>query len=102
LAVSASFDETPKVWDVAKGSELRTLKSHRDVVRGVALTVDGCLAVSASEDKTLKVWDVATGQELRTFQDYYSELKAGSDWCGTLSAEGMAGQAWTWSNITPK
>ena len=66
LAVSASGDNTLKVWDVASGQELRTLDGHTWRVTAVALTPDGRLAVSASGDKTLKVWDVASGQELRT------------------------------------
>ena len=66
LAVSASWDDTLKVWDVASGQALRTLAGHTSWVNAVALTPDGRLAVSASEDYTLKVWDVASGQELRT------------------------------------
>lgn len=70
LAVSASHDQTLKVWDisasldasVATGRELRTLHGHSGKVQSVALSGDGRLAVSASSDTTLRVWDVATGQ----------------------------------------
>ena len=65
-AVSASEDNTLKVWDLETGQELRTLAGHSDSVNGVAVTADGRRAVSASRDKTLKVWDLETGQELRT------------------------------------
>ena len=66
LAVSASEDETLKVWEVESGRELRTLTRPR----GFCLWRGGeggrAAAVSASEDKTLKVWDVESGRELRT------------------------------------
>ena len=47
-AVSASGDNTLKVWDLASGRELRTLTGHTDSVRAVAVTPDGQRAVSAS------------------------------------------------------
>ena len=74
LAVSASADNTLKVWDVVMGRELRTLARHSDKVMGVALSADGRLAVSASMDKTLKVWDAAMGRELRTLTGHSDEV----------------------------
>ncbi|MGA8030319.1 MAG: NB-ARC domain-containing protein, partial [Bryobacteraceae bacterium] len=60
-AVSASDDNTLKVWDLESGRELRTLEGHSRSVTGVALTADGKRAVSASSDHTLKVWDLESG-----------------------------------------
>ena len=53
--VSASYDGTVKVWDLASGRELRTLTGHSLPVTAVAVTGDGQRAVSASSDRTLKV-----------------------------------------------
>jgi WD40 repeat protein len=69
-AVSASVDNTLKVWDLESGHELRTLKGHSYGVSGVAVTPDGRRAVSASVDKTLKVWDLESGRELRTLKGH--------------------------------
>jgi WD40 repeat protein len=65
-AVSASHDDTLKVWDLASGAELRTLAGHGGGVTAVAVTPDGRCAVSASEDDTLKVWELASGEILAT------------------------------------
>jgi len=66
MAVSASRDNTLKVWEVESGRELRTLAGHTNRVTAVALSGDGRMAVSASHDNTLKVWEVGSGRELRT------------------------------------
>ena len=60
--VSGSADKTVKVWDVATGRELLSLKGHTDAVRSVAFSPDGKRIVSGSGDKTVKVWDAGNGQ----------------------------------------
>src|SRR5580700_548530 len=40
-AVSASADQTLKVWDLDAGVALRTLEGHSSFVNGVAVTPDG-------------------------------------------------------------
>ncbi len=69
-AVSASGDNTLKVWDLDSGRELRILEGHSEAVYGVAVTPDGKRAVSASRDNTLKVWDLDSGHELRTLKGH--------------------------------
>ena len=63
-AVSASEDNTLRVWDLESGQSLRTLEGHSIRVTRVAITPDGRRAVSASWDKTLRVWDLESGKEL--------------------------------------
>jgi len=75
-AVSASDDQTLKVWDIDSGKLLRTLEGHAGEVRAVALTADGRLAVSASNDRTLKVWDLENGKLLRTLEGHASAVNA--------------------------
>jgi WD40 repeat protein len=68
-AVSASYDNTLKVWDLESGRVLRTLEGH-SAIYGVALTPDGKRAVSAASDNTLKVWDLESGCALHTLEGH--------------------------------
>jgi WD40 repeat protein len=53
-----------KLWDVATGKELQTLKGHKAGVFSVAITADGKMLASGSGDGTVKLWDVSAGMEL--------------------------------------
>jgi len=79
-AVSASYDQTLKGWDLESGKELQTLAGHSSsvwgLVYGVAVTPDGKRTVSASLDKTLKVWDLESGKELQTLAGHSSVVEA--------------------------
>ena len=55
-AVSASQDQTLKVWDLERGVELLTLAGHTAWVSTVKLTPDVRRAVSASQDGTVRIW----------------------------------------------
>jgi WD40 repeat protein len=57
-ALSASADQTVRLWEVKTGKELRRLKGHTDLVYGVAFSPDGTQALSGSSDKTVRLWDV--------------------------------------------
>jgi hypothetical protein len=55
-----------KIWDVASGRELRTLKGNAGAVVIVAFSPDGSRLASATEQRIIKVWNAASGHELRT------------------------------------
>lgn len=64
--VSASFDNTLKVWDATSGRALLTLYEHTTEVTDCMYSPDGRSIVSSSWDKTLKVWDATSGRALLT------------------------------------
>ena len=95
---SASDDNTIKLWDVASGTELRTLNAHGKAVKSVvwdsastnnrkafisvAWSRDGKMLASASADETIKLWDVTSGIELRTLsghKDFVTSVSWSSD-----------------------
>src|SRR5262249_31937205 len=73
-AVSASYDQTFKVWNLDAGRELRTLKNLKPALRRVAVTAEGRRAVSASDDRTLEVWDLESGRKLHTLEGHLESI----------------------------
>jgi WD40 repeat protein len=70
--VSGSGDNTIKIWEVAKGKELRTLTGHSSGVYSVVYSPDGRYLASGSGDNTIKIWEVAKEKELRTLTGHSS------------------------------
>ncbi|CAG8621046.1 8724_t:CDS:2 [Ambispora gerdemannii] len=64
ILVSASLDNTIKIWSTKTGQCLRTLFGHVEGIWGLAL--DKLRMVSVAQDKTVKVWDIDTGKCLHT------------------------------------
>jgi WD40 repeat protein len=68
VAVTASDDETVRVWDLTTGTAFgESLPGHTGPVVAVATGIlpDGRLvAVTASWDETVRVWDLTTGTAL--------------------------------------
>jgi WD40 repeat protein len=66
LATGSWGQSEPKIWDVATGKELLTLKGHFSGIHSLAFTHNGEWLLSGSSDHTVRVWDAATGAPLRT------------------------------------
>jgi len=56
-ALSASSDNTLRLWDTATGETLRVFRGHSDRVTACQLSLDASKALSASDDKTMRLWD---------------------------------------------
>ncbi|GAB5364409.1 hypothetical protein AAMO2058_000967600 [Amorphochlora amoebiformis] len=63
LIISASMDQTVKLWSViGQRPLLRTYKGHSGAVRDVNFTVDGTKFYTASYDRYVKLWDTEYGK----------------------------------------
>lgn len=58
-AVSISYDNDARVWDVNDGRCLHVLKGHEAQLYGLAF--DGKRIATGSLDATARVWDVESG-----------------------------------------
>ena len=77
-ALSGSWDNTLKLWDLSSGTLLRTLEGYTTIVTAVAAAeVEGrTCALSGSEGGTLKLWDLSSGALLRTLQGHTGSVWA--------------------------
>jgi WD40 repeat protein len=68
FVVSASSDNTLKLWDFETGREMRTFRGHLNAVFCAAISPDGKYVASGCWDGTVKTWDIETGKEKSSFK----------------------------------
>jgi WD40 repeat protein len=65
MIVSASHDNTVKVWEADSGRALNTFRGHDSWVRSCAFSPDGRTVVSAGHDRRATLWNVTDYEEVR-------------------------------------
>ena len=60
--VTASDDETARVWDAETGKPVGLALQHKGRVHSTVFSADGRRVVTASDDATAQVWDAETGK----------------------------------------
>jgi hypothetical protein len=71
-ALTGSYDNTMRLWDVATGQLLQTYTGNHDIVMQVAFDSDARYVLSGSLDGVTTIWDRATGAavaKLFSFRD---------------------------------
>ncbi len=56
--VTASGDNTARIWDARSGKVLATLEGHSEYVGAASFSPDNTRVVTASSDGTGRIWDV--------------------------------------------
>jgi WD40 repeat protein len=99
--VSASYDQSIKVWDLGTGEELDTFRGHSDQVNALAFYASGRLA-SASWDGTVRLWDLEENREPLTLRGHRAAVKglAFSPDGTTLATGGSEGYLHVWDLAT--
>ena len=72
--VTASFDKTARIWDVASGTQVGVLEGHKEQVYSARFSPDGKRIVTASWDDTARVWNAANFTELTRFKGHTKDV----------------------------
>jgi WD40 repeat protein len=52
-----------RVWDLASGMLLLSLRGHLDAITSIAFSLDGRTLASGRADRTVRLWDLSTGKK---------------------------------------
>jgi WD40 repeat protein len=106
--VTASFDNTGRVWDAATGAAIVPLNGHSGWVTSAAFsyTDGGQRIVTASYDKTARVWNASTGEPLAVLSGHGAKLNGAAfspdDKLILTWSEDMTARLWdaaTWREV---
>ena len=68
--VTASFDASASIWDVATKVQIAVLRGHSSSVMSAAFSPDGNRVVTASVDKTARIWNVTPAKDVVTMRGH--------------------------------
>ena len=74
--VSASADNTIRLWDLRTGEALQTFTGHQAFVNAIALSPDERTFYSGSADGALLVWDTGTSSQRAEFAGHAGPVNA--------------------------
>jgi WD40 repeat protein len=104
--VTASWDQTVRIWDSATGKLLTSRPEHQAEVTSAAFSPDGTRVVSASYDQTAQVWDAVTGEPITTplqHQDAVLGAAFGPDGTRVITAsQDNTARIWDAATGTPR
>ncbi|MBI5477642.1 MAG: protein kinase [Deltaproteobacteria bacterium] len=102
--LAATEGEEVRLFDVATGKTVRTLKGHTAQTLTVAFSADGRRLASAGRDRTIGIWEVAAGTRLATLTahgDTVHSVRFSPDGA-LLASGGYDRRAFVWDLATGK
>jgi WD40 repeat protein len=72
--VTASEDNSTRIWDATTAQEIAILLGHAASVNSAAFSPDGTRIVTASEDNSTRIWDATTAQEIAVLRGHESAV----------------------------
>ena len=76
--VTASRDNTARVWDADTGKPVGEPMKHASLVNSASFSPDGRRVVTASQDDTARVWDAGTGKPVGVPMTHRSPVNSAS------------------------
>jgi WD40 repeat protein len=76
LALTASWDNTARLYELSTGKELQVLSGHTNHVNSAVFSPDGNLALTASSDSTARIYEVSTGKERQVLRGHKSSVNS--------------------------
>lgn len=67
--VTASSDQTAKLWDVTTATELQSFNQHTGPLYCLAVSGDGRTLVTGAQDNTLRIWDLPLSHSVRQISE---------------------------------
>ena len=95
FVVTASNDNTARIWDAATGARVVELRGHTAPVVSAVFSPDAKSIVTASWDDTARIWDASTGAQLAELRGHTSSVLSAlfspdGKFIVTASADGTA------------
>lgn len=76
--ITASHDNTVRIWDTDSGKILQKLTGRANRFSFATLTPDGTKVVAPSDGNTAQIWDVASGKAIQTLVGHTNDIISAS------------------------
>ncbi len=74
--ITASDDNSARIWDAQSGNEISQLTGHSSLVLSAAFSPDGQRIITASHDNSARIWDAQSGNEISQLTGHSSSINS--------------------------